>query len=64
MDLVEPPPPPVRRSFARRLIRTEPVALVLLLALAVLLFAITMVRLNHRDRSAGPLPQATPAESR
>jgi hypothetical protein len=30
----------------------------------VLLFAITMVRLNHRDRSAGPLPQATPAESR
>ena len=49
-----PIPSPVHRSLARQLIRTEPVALVLLLALAVLLFGLTMTRATRPAVSPGP----------
>ena len=43
---------PDHRSIARQFIRTEPVALVLVLVLAIALFAITAGRLAHRNRAA------------
>ncbi len=51
-----PSPSPSRRSFARWLIRSEPVALVLLLLLAVLLFALIMIGYGRPAR-----PLADPA---
>ncbi len=52
------PPASGRRTFARWLIGTEPVALVLLLALAVLLLALTVAGFAHRPAATPPVTTA------
>ena len=58
---VDPDPPPAlpsdHRSFGRWLVGTEPVALVLLLAVAVLLLALNVIGVGHHGTAR---PTATP----
>ena len=56
MAAVVPPPP--SRSFARRLVRTEPVALVAVLGLSVLLLALNLLP-GVRRRPAPTTPPTT-----
>ena len=59
-----PRPPPLDRSFARWLVRTEPVALLLLLTLSVLLLALTLLGRGHHRLPAGDDPPLVPTTAR